>query len=308
MSASYRANVSRAFEALSEGLAPFVDNRMRTVFSDEDWIMMAATKLGKRRDVLVSLTDPHFQLEVINRWWGPAFSQVLDDDMRQVVTDLRTARNYWAHPDEDHPFDFDYALQVHGLVEELLIAVDAPEVDRIGDLTTRLRLEDAHEQARESGRSDVDVLLEQLGDLQAHLNDLQAQLAEARQAAQSATGQSKAFARQLAELQIQYAAVAGLRDDYLVIQDRLVSERERREGLLLDTSQIKGQLASTEEALAGLQDESLLLREKLAAAQMAMSEVDPIETEIGRRWMWLVAVLLVMLGLLLATAFYVPPA
>lgn len=307
MATSYRANVSSAFEVLSEGLAPFVDDRMRTVFPDDDWIMIAATKLGKRRDVLVSLTDPHFQLEVINRWWGPAFAQVLDDDVRQVVTDLRTARNYWAHPDEDHPFDIDYALHVHRLVEDLLEAADASEVEQVAELAMKLRLDDAREQAFVSGRSDVDVLLEQLGNLQSHMDSLRRQLADARNEAQSATGQSKAFARQLAELQIQYAAVSGLQDDYLMIQERLERERERRESLLMDTSQVRTQLADTEVALAGLREESISLRERLAGAHSSMSEINPAETEIGRRWMWLVAVLLVMLGLLVATAFYVPP-
>ena len=65
MTASYRAQVAVAFEVLAEGLAPFVDDRMSKAFPDEDWILMAASKLGKRRDVLVSLSDPHFQLEVL---------------------------------------------------------------------------------------------------------------------------------------------------------------------------------------------------------------------------------------------------
>lgn len=308
MAPSYRAQVSSVFEVLSEGLAPFVDSRMRRVFPDEDWIMMAATKLGKRRDVLVSLADPHFQLEVINRWWGPAFAPVLDEDLRQTVTDLRTARNYWAHPDEDHPFDIDYALEVHGLVEEILRAIDSQVVDQVVELTSRLRLEDAHEQARHSGRSEVDVLLEQLRDLQVNLTDLKGELAEARAVASTARGRSQAFARQLAELQTQYAAVSGLREDYLKLQDHLARERQRREGLQLDTTQVRKQLADTEAALIGLQEESSTLREKLASATLSMQEIDPLDTEIGRRWMWLVAVLLVVLGLLVATAYYVPPA
>ena len=103
MSTSFRPQVAAAFEVLAEGLAPFVDARMSALDPDEDWILMAAAKLGKRRDVLVSLVDPHFQLEVINRWWGPAFSPVLAESMRPVVTDLRTARNHWAHPDDGPP-------------------------------------------------------------------------------------------------------------------------------------------------------------------------------------------------------------
>ena len=32
---------------------------MSATFPGDDWILMAAGKLGKRRDVLVSLSDPH---------------------------------------------------------------------------------------------------------------------------------------------------------------------------------------------------------------------------------------------------------
>ena len=79
---SYRAEVTSVFETLSEGLAPLVETRMEAAFPTQDWISMASAKLGKRRDVLVSVADPHFQLEVVARWWGPAFSPVLDDDDR----------------------------------------------------------------------------------------------------------------------------------------------------------------------------------------------------------------------------------
>lgn len=308
MARSYRAQVSSAFEVLSEGLAPFVDRRMSLAYPDEDWILLAATKLGKRRDVLVSLTDPHFQLEVINRWWGPAFSKVLDDDVRQLVTDMRTARNYWAHPDEEHPFDLDHALQVHRTAEDLLRAIGSAEADKIADLTLELRWADAREVAAATGRSEADVLVTQLEDLQAHYDDLQAQLVEAREQAQSAKGRSRAYARQLAELQTQYAAVSGLREDYQSLRKSLAQEQSRREGLLMDTTSVRDQLELAQKALEGLHQESDLLRLQLIDAREANANIDPIQTEAGRRWMWLVTALILVLGLLVVVAFYIPPA
>lgn len=307
MARSYRAQVSSAFEVLSEGLAPFVDKRMSLAYPDEDWIMFAATKLGKRRDVLVSLTDPHFQLEVMNRWWGPAFSKVLDEDVRQIVTDLRTARNYWAHPDEEHPFDIDHALHVHRTAEELLRAIGAPEADDVAELTAELRWDDARETAAGTGRSEVDVLIEQLGELQAHYDDLQSQLTEAREQALSATGRSRAFARQLAELQTQYAAVSGLRDEYLSLKESLAHEQSRREGLLMDTTAVRTQLERAQSTLEGLHQESDQLRRQLSEARTANEKIDPLETEAGRRWVWLITALVVVLGLLLVVAVYIPP-
>jgi hypothetical protein len=298
--------VATAFEALAEGLAPVVDARMNTVFPDDDWVLIAASKLGKRRDVLVSLSDPHFQLEVINRWWGPAFATLFGNDLRPTITDLRTARNHWAHPDEDHPFDLDYALRVHHWAEDVLRVIDSAEADRVVELAEDLQRAAVRDQAREKGLSEADAMMEQLVALQKHYEELQAQLAEARGAARSATGRQRAVARQLAELQSQYAAVSGLRDDYLALQRQLEMERSRRESELGDTAPVANQLVRAERALSGLQDESALLREQLAATRASLEAIDPVDTEIGRRWVWIVTVLILVLGVLVVLATELP--
>ncbi len=303
---SYRAQVATAFEVLADGLAPFVDDRMSTAYPDEDWVLMAATKLGKRRDVLVSLSDPHFQLEVINRWWGPAFAAVLGEDMRQTITDLRTARNHWAHPDEDHPFDLDYALRVHQWVEDVLRACASPEADHVVALADQLRWDGVRDQAREKGMSEADALMEQLTELQKAYDELNAHLAEARAAARSATGRQRAVARQLAELQSQYAAVSGLRDEYLALRRQLDEERTKREALLQDTTAVREQLARAEAVLDGLQEESTSLRQQLATTRASLSDVDPAETEAGRRWIWLITALVVVMGVVIVLASELP--
>lgn len=301
---SYRGQVAYAFEVLAEGLAPFVDARMSEAYPDEDWILLAANKLGKRPDVLVSLSDPHFQLEVINRWWGPAFSTALPDAMRQSITDLRTARNHWAHPDEDHPFDFDYAMRVHLVAEELLRAAHSDQATQMADLVEKLRWDSVRETAHERGVSEADTLMQQLGELQEEYSELQTQLEEARNVAQSMTGRSRAVARQLAELQTQYAAVAGLRDQYKGLQRQLEDERTSRESSDEDTSSVRDQLASAEMALVGLHKEASLLRDQLSDARRSIRMIDPVETEAGRRWVWLIAVLVLVLGVLVVVAYY----
>jgi hypothetical protein len=302
MAISYRGNVATAFEVLAEGLAPFVDARMSSTYPDDDWILMAAAKLGKRRDVLVSLSDPHFQLEVMNRWWGPAFAAHLSEDLRQTVTDLRTARNHWAHPHEDHPFTYDYAAKVHGDAEDLLRAVRAPEADQIVELAADLRWDSVRDHAREKGVSEVDALMEQLVWLQKQYDQLRAQLDDARSTARSAAGRQRAVARQLAELQTQYAAVAGLRDDYLTLQSQLEDERRAREAGAVDTSVVAEQLGRTSGALDSLHDESESLRHQLELARAALHDIDPVATPIGRRWIWLVSALLILLAVLVALA------
>jgi hypothetical protein len=302
MSASYRAQVAVAFEVLAEGLAPFVDDRMSKAFPDEDWILMAASKLGKRRDVLVSLSDPHFQLEVLNRWWGPAFSRSLSSDVRSNIGDLRTARNHWAHPDEDHPFDLDYATRVYHQAEDVLRAVGSPLADRISQLAEELRWAGIRDVARERGMSETEAIMQQMATVQKEYDELRSQLEEAREQAQSATGRSRAVSRQLAELQSQYAAVAGLRDQYEELQRQLEEERNSREQVSEDTTVVRDQLAAAEIALVNLRRESDLLRDQLGAARDRIDRIDPVETEVGRRWIWLVTALVVMLGVLIIVA------
>jgi hypothetical protein len=300
MPASYRGQVAVAFEVLAEGLAPFLDEHMSAIMPGEDWILVAAAKLGKRRDVLVSLSDPHFQLEVLNRWWGPAFSRDLSEDVRSAVGELRTARNHWAHPDQDHPFDLEYATRVHLLVEEVLRAIDSPLARRAEQATEDLRWAGVRDMARASGVAESEAVLHQMVEVQRQYEKLRNQLDDARAQAQNATGRSRAVARQLAELQTQYAAVAGLQDQYEELQRQLQEERRNREREFEDTTVVREQLVTAESAIAGLRDEAGTLRDQLVAARTAAETFDPVATEAGRRWIWLVAGLISILGILLA--------
>ncbi len=302
MPASYRGQVATAFEVLADGLAPFVDDRMTEAFPDEDWILMAAAKLGKRRDVLVSLSDPHFQLEVLNRWWGPAFARGLTDANRATITELRTARNHWAHPDEDHPFDLDYAVKIYHDAEDLLRSIDSPAADRLSELADNLRWEGIRDHASAAGMSEAETIMAQMAQVQKEYDELQGQLEDARAQAQTATGRTRAVSRQLAELQSQYAAVAGLRDQYEELQRQLEDERRSRERVSDDTTSVRDQLAAAEMALVGLRRESDLLRDQLVDARNSIHKIDPVETEVGRRWIWLVTALVLVLGVLIAVA------
>ena len=306
MATSYRAQVATAFEILAEGLAPFVDARMHQTYPHQDWILMAATKLGKRRDVIVSLSDPHFQLEVMNRWWGPAFSPPLNDADRATVTELRTFRNYWAHPDEDHPFDLDAASLAVQHGEDLLRAIGSDDAERMAELGVQLRWESVREVAREEGLTESEAMLQQMGQLREEHEELERQLTEAREAAQTAAGRSHAVTRQLAELQTQYAAVAGLRDQYLVLQRQLEEERAKRESVLEDTTIVRDQLDSAESAIADLQRQSLALNDQLRDARSSLATIDPVDTVVGRRWLWLVTALVLVLGILVVIAAYIP--
>lgn len=303
MPSSYRAQVGAALEALAEGLAPFVDRRMRGQFPDEDWIVMAATRLGKREPVLASPTDPQFQLEVMVRWWGPVFAPVLSKNTRDTVQELRRARNDWAHIDDTHPIDIDYARRIHSQVEDILQEIGSPLVDRMGQLAEALEREAARAEAEEQGVSETDVLVMRLTRLQAEREELGRQLGEARQAAQSAAGHQRAVARQLAELQAQYAAVSGLRERYRELQAALDEARQADTRGSEDVSSFKDQLSSTEQALAQLQEESAKLHHELTETRTQLERLDPVQTAIGRRWIMLVTALVMVLGVVILLAF-----
>jgi hypothetical protein len=114
------------------------------------------------------------------------------------------------------------------------------------------------------------------------------------------------MSRQLAELQAQYAAVAGLRDDYQLLQRQLDAERATREADQNDTSELLGTLERTASSSQRLAAEAELLRVELEATRDQMRDLDPVHTEIGRRWIWLVTALILVLGVLIAVVGYTP--
>ena len=176
----------------------------------------------------------------------------------------------------------------------------------MAELQEQLRWESVREVAREQGMTESEAVMQQMAQLEDEHDELQHQLAAAREAAQSATGRSRAVSRQLAELQTQYAAVAGLRDQYLELQRQLEEERANREAVLGDTTTVRQQLAAAEAALTALQHQSSSLNDQLTEARRTLAHIDPIDTEVGKRWLWLISALVMVLGILVVVAAYIP--
>ena len=290
---SYRAAVGDVLEVLAEGLAPYVDRRMAAhLRSESDWILAAAGKLGKRPDVLVSVSDPQFQLEVISRFWGPVFAKDLHDRARTTVADLLEARNNWAHINEEQPIDLAYAHSVHRLVGTLLDQTGSPLGTRVRTLEQQLQATGVKDEAASTGLTEQQVVLQRMADLERERERFHEQLAAARNAAASQSGRTKAVSRQLHELQTQYAAVAGMQDRYRQLE--LEMEELREDG----DATGRARLLAAQEAVALLQGESGRLQTELVEARAAMD--DPALTAAGQRWMWLTASLLVMLTMIMA--------
>jgi hypothetical protein len=293
MLGGYRAQVGMAFEAIAEGLAPYVDKRMSAHLEGDDWILVASTKLGKRPDIAVSLTDPQFQLEVITRFWGPVFAKELDPSLREVVKELLTARNHWAHMSDVQPMDLPYAERVHELARDLLEGVSSPLAAHVEELHDRLRWDSIHEAAEAGHGDEQTVLMKRMSELESDRAELTNQLDAAREAAASQTGRTRAVARQLAELQTQYAAVAGLKERYEQIQVQL--EAHAGTG---DPERVVAQLESARQAAVDLRIESYNLSDQLAEARKQLE--DPmVNTAAGQRIIWLTAALLVTMSMVM---------
>ncbi|HEY5698983.1 MAG TPA: Swt1 family HEPN domain-containing protein [Acidimicrobiales bacterium] len=281
-----------AFEAIAEGLAPYVDKRMAAYLEGDDWILVASTKLGKRPDIAVSLTDPQFQLEVITRFWGPVFAKDLAPELREVVRELLQARNHWAHMSDTQPMDLPYAEGVHDLARDLLEGVGSPLAVQVDDLLDRLRWDAIHLVAEAEDIDDHTALMMRLGQLEDDRAELTRQLDAAREAADSQSGRTRAVARQLAELQTQYAAVAGLKERY----ERLQVQLEAAAGTG-DPERVVAQLEHARKAAVALKVESSSLHSQLAEARALLN--DPVGTAAGQRVIWLMAALLATLSMVM---------
>ena len=292
MLGGYRAQVGMAFEAIAEGLAPYVDKRMAAYLEGDDWILVASTKLGKRPDIAVSLTDPQFQLEVITRFWGPVFAKDLAPELREVVRELLQARNHWAHMSDTQPMDLPYAERVHDLARDLLEGVGSPLAVQVDDLLDRLRWDAIHLVAEAEDIDDHTALMMRLGQLEDDRAELTRQLDAAREAADSQSGRTRAVARQLAELQTQYAAVAGLKERYEQLQVQL--EAAAGTG---DPERVVAQLDHARKAAVALKVESSSLHSQLAEARALLN--DPVGTAAGQRVIWLMAALLATLSMVM---------
>ena len=292
MLGGYRAQVGMAFEAIAEGLAPYVDKRMAAYLEGDDWILVASTKLGKRPDIAVSLTDPQFQLEVITRFWGPVFAKDLAPELREVVRELLQARNHWAHMSDTQPMDLPYAERVHDLARDLLEGVGSPLAVQVDDLLDRLRWDAIHLVAEAEDIDDHTALMMHLGQLEDGRAELTRQLDAPREAADSQSGRTRAVARQLAELQTQYAAVAGLKERY----ERLQVQLEAAAGTG-DPERVVAQLEHARKAAVALKVESSSLHSQLAEARALLN--DPVGTAAGQRVIWLMAALLATLSMVM---------
>jgi len=121
-----RERISTALELLTEGLAPFVESRLRAIHRD-NWTRAVKgsfrdDRKRKSEDGDGINWDAHSLLTVMWDQWNSVFRHDLGHTERSLVSELREFRNRWAHQQQ---FDFDDAFRVLDSVDRLLKATNS---------------------------------------------------------------------------------------------------------------------------------------------------------------------------------------
>lgn len=122
--------VTTALTALTEGLTPFVEGKLRQIYR-ENWVR---TAMGSFRDDRSRVNgdgttidwDAHALLTVMWDQWNAIFRHDLSHSERSLVSELREYRNRWAHQQQ---FDFDDTFRILDSTRRLLEAIKAPNVE-----------------------------------------------------------------------------------------------------------------------------------------------------------------------------------
>jgi len=154
--------VGKAMELLREGLAPFVERELKTEYGEQTWFEETKRNLTQQQLKFVEKKgkpewDVAMLLGVLWNSWNNVFRKTLGPAERSLVSELRDARNKWAH---QQPFSTDDAYRVFDSIGRLLTAVSAPqsaELEKMKMELLRLRFD---EQVRGEKRKAAGSLIE----------------------------------------------------------------------------------------------------------------------------------------------------
>ena len=160
MAITNRDRVGKALDSLKEGLGPFVERefvRVHRKRADEQ----ARRYFHDRQlhtDRPIHEWDAAALLGLMSsRAWGDVFAQVLGQVERSHVSELRDARNKWAHQEQFSSDDAERALDT---AARLLTAISATQADDVEKMRQELRRLVIDEQTRNATRRAGGSLIE----------------------------------------------------------------------------------------------------------------------------------------------------
>lgn len=161
MAVTNQERVGKALELLKDGLAPFVERELKSQDS-QGWLgivrqSVAETQVKLFKDDAPPRWDAASLLAVLWNQWNTVFRKTLGQSERTLVSELRDARNKWAHQEPFSSDDTDRALDS---MARLLAAVSAPQADEVQKMKLDLRRLTYEEQVRGEKRKAGGSLIE----------------------------------------------------------------------------------------------------------------------------------------------------
>jgi predicted AAA+ superfamily ATPase len=162
MATTNHDRVTKVMDLLKAGLQPFVVREMKTQHA-QLWLQEArASVADTQAHLFTGNSEPDWDsaslLAVMWNQWEKVFRKTLGRSERSLITELRDARNKWAHQQAFSSDDTYRALDSSG---RLLTAVSAtPQVDEIEKMKTELLRVRFDEQARAEKRKTAGTAIE----------------------------------------------------------------------------------------------------------------------------------------------------
>jgi predicted AAA+ superfamily ATPase len=153
MAITNHERVGKALDLLKEGVRPFVEREMKAQYQ-QAWFEEFRQALPPQQisffpDEAGARWDAAAVLAAIWGKWNEVFRKTLGQAERTLVSELREARNKWAH---QSPFSTDDTYRVLDSVGRLLTAVSAPQADEVEKMKMELLRLRFDEQVRSEKR------------------------------------------------------------------------------------------------------------------------------------------------------------
>lgn len=161
MAVTNHERIGKMLDLLREGLSPFVEREIKSQY-EQQWLDQIKTSLPPHQIGFSGIEndlqwDTASVLAVTWNQWNTVFRKTLGQAERTLVSELREARNRWAH---QRPFSTDDAYRALDSGARLLSAISAPqagEVERMKMELLRVRFD---EQARSERRKTATTNIE----------------------------------------------------------------------------------------------------------------------------------------------------
>ena len=151
--------IGKAMELLKHGLSPFVERELTNVFKDKALAEAQRFVTSARLDPTRPFAEWDAAVLLHLMWgaWNDVFRLTLGQTERTLVSELRGARNKWAHQE---PFSTDDAYRALDSATRLLAAVSAKEADQVEKIKMELLRRRFDEQVRGEKRKSAGVAIE----------------------------------------------------------------------------------------------------------------------------------------------------